>query len=316
MGSRNKAVSVVVLTYKPDKRKMFMTFRSILLQKNVDFQIVIADDGSDLNYAEEAKQFFDDNGFTDYTFILNPKNVGTVKNALSAMDSCKGQYIKLISPGDYLYGENTLAGWVSKIRKDNSVVCFSDTVHYHFNIEGKIEIISTYASPNEYQKYLKGSEEFRKAYLIKNDICCGASVLASTEKVREYLGYLDGKVILAEDNMYRLMAYKNEPESWYSNNSVLYEFGTGVSTGGVNLRVFNDWTETDNIMRTWLTGDDFDKSLRRKIVLRRFLTSILKIMKNIPYPKCLFAIVKGNGEIRYSPTECKQEYIDKLIQGI
>ena len=38
--------SVIVLNYHPDKDKLFATLRSILCQKDVSFEIILADDGS------------------------------------------------------------------------------------------------------------------------------------------------------------------------------------------------------------------------------------------------------------------------------
>ena len=39
------AVSVLVITYNPKKEKLMQTLNSILLQKGIKFEIVIADDG-------------------------------------------------------------------------------------------------------------------------------------------------------------------------------------------------------------------------------------------------------------------------------
>ena len=43
-------VSVVILTYFPDKEKLLKTLKSVLLQKNVSYEILIADEGSDNFY--------------------------------------------------------------------------------------------------------------------------------------------------------------------------------------------------------------------------------------------------------------------------
>ena len=45
-------ISVVVLTYNPDLNDLKKTLRSIMLQDGVDFEIVIADDGSKNNLSE------------------------------------------------------------------------------------------------------------------------------------------------------------------------------------------------------------------------------------------------------------------------
>ena len=54
----NVDVSVVVLTYNPDLRGLKRTLRSVMLQTGVNFEIIIADDGSSDNLSEEIKAFF------------------------------------------------------------------------------------------------------------------------------------------------------------------------------------------------------------------------------------------------------------------
>ena len=63
------SVAVTVGTYNPIWKKLEATLRSILQQKNVNFQIIISDDGSKYNCFNEAKELFKKYGFSDY--IIN-----------------------------------------------------------------------------------------------------------------------------------------------------------------------------------------------------------------------------------------------------
>ena len=102
-------VTICVLTYNPDWIKFRSTLRSIICQRNVDFDIVVSDDGSEENYFDKAEEFLKENNFSDYRFIANKQNQGTVKNTISALQNVESKYVKLISPGDFLYNENVLS---------------------------------------------------------------------------------------------------------------------------------------------------------------------------------------------------------------
>ena len=53
-------------------------------------------------------------------------------------------------------------------------------------------------------------------------------MLANTKIAQKYLELILDKVIYAEDNIYRLMMYKNEKATWFDGKPVLYEFGSGI----------------------------------------------------------------------------------------
>ena len=59
-------VSVVVLTYNSDMEKLFGTLRSAICQKQIRFDIVISDDGSDN---------FDKERLSDFFLKINLKNI-------------------------------------------------------------------------------------------------------------------------------------------------------------------------------------------------------------------------------------------------
>ena len=49
MESKRHRVSVIVGSYRPDREKLRLTLRSILLQRESDYEIIVADDGSEEN---------------------------------------------------------------------------------------------------------------------------------------------------------------------------------------------------------------------------------------------------------------------------
>ena len=69
-----KEVSVVVVTYNSPFEKLENTLQSVIWQENVDFEIIIADDGSKSFDKERVENWFLTNGFKDYKFVLNLVN--------------------------------------------------------------------------------------------------------------------------------------------------------------------------------------------------------------------------------------------------
>ena len=101
-------VSVVIVTYNSKWESIRMTILSILKQKNISMQIVIADDGSRKTYDDEINKLMSQYNFKDYLILNATHNRGTVLNIANAMKFVKGRYTKTIAPGDYLFDENVL----------------------------------------------------------------------------------------------------------------------------------------------------------------------------------------------------------------
>lgn len=82
--------SVIVATFNPDFSSLIKTLYSIVNQRDVSFEIVVADDGSTLDYFNEIKEYFNVIHFDQYKLVKNQKNMGTVKNLISAIERCEG----------------------------------------------------------------------------------------------------------------------------------------------------------------------------------------------------------------------------------
>lgn len=81
-------VTIVICTYNPRWDKLKKTLDACITQKNINFQIVITDDGSPNNLFEQVRIYFQNNQFEDYKLSALEKNKGTVCNVLN------GEYTK------------------------------------------------------------------------------------------------------------------------------------------------------------------------------------------------------------------------------
>lgn len=255
----NPGVSVCVCTYEQKWEKLKMTLDSIICQKQVDFEVIISDDGSQINYYNEVVQYFQDKKFADYTFINSEKNTGTVQNVVRAFDKCRKQFVKFISPGDCLLEDDTLYRWIEFLRDSGKRWSFADVVSYKKD-GGIIRKVSVEEHPRLKEDYMKGIDELsRWNYVVLNDIAVGAAIIVEKELLCEYLSRINGRVAYAEDNIYRLMMYDGVVGVYYPHAAILYEVGDGISTSGDkkwDKLISKDWNETNRMMAETYNPDD------------------------------------------------------------
>lgn len=229
-------VTVVVLTYNPVFEKLLYTLYSIINQKGVSFDIVIADDGSRIFEKERLISWFSSHGFDRYSLILNPHNEGTMKNAFSAWNAAKGRYIKQLSPGDCLYEENSLAKCLSHIESSGSTLVFGAPAGYSITDEGIV--LSDSQCPRDLGPYYGGDGELIKQnYIQKFDYVNGMAFMCRRDVLLTYGEKLLNRVKYAEDCTYVLMVADGVKISFMNDYVIWYEIGTGISAGNNKIWV-------------------------------------------------------------------------------
>lgn len=238
--------SVIVATYHPDKAKILATLNSIVMQKNVRFEVIIADDGSPDFFEPEICAFMEQHAFSDYRIIAHEKNQGTVLNLYDAVAAASGMYIKGISPGDYLYDENTLSALYQFMEQHGAKAAFGDMVFYSDNDGLKVLPM---LHPVDNEIYLPDSphytcERIKKHLLVFGDLICGASMVFQREAFMEGLETIRNTVIYAEDTVIQLMALQKLRLYRIPRYIVWYEHGSGISTNserGFAKRIQDDF---------------------------------------------------------------------------
>ncbi len=225
-------VSVIVLLYKPDLKKTLITLKSVLMQKNIDFEIVISDDGSEFDYFSEIEDYLKRNKFMAYSMVKNKENVGTVKNCLGALKKAVGKYVFLISPGDMLYDSDVLYDLYNFSESKSAKIAFGNAVFY--NVSDKINVLSHMRNP-VCPEYYSENNSVRKMYmsaLFGNQII-GATYFRERKTALKYFSEIQSFAKYVEDTTSTLLAFGDDERIYrYDGNVVWYEFGTGVSTSG------------------------------------------------------------------------------------
>ena len=237
-------VSVVVVTYNPDYSKLFQTLYSIIVQKDVDFEIIVSDDGSKSFDKEKVEGWFKENKFTKYTIVDNKENKGTVCNAFSGYSAATGKYIKQLSPGDYLHNDKVLAQMLSYMKEKDVRLCFGKVQAYAVEENSEKIIFRTYNAPADLNPYIQeDKKKIQENYLIKRDYVCGMAFLGERDLLVHYLSKLVNQVKYAEDCMYIYIIAADVDVAFWENYVIWYEVGTGISTSGSDIwskRIYDD----------------------------------------------------------------------------
>lgn len=303
------AISVIVLTYNSAFDDIKQTILSILKQKDINFEIILADDGSKENHFEKVKKIFDEFSFMKYQFIGNDKNCGTCKNLYNAIELAKGEYIKPISPQDFLYNEKTLYDWYKFMKEKNVQVSFGNAVYYtrENSIMSIIQREST--QPTQKKLYKINNYEKRKILidnLILNDCILGAAYLCDRILLKKYLKEIIGHIRLCEDFSYRVMLLDDINIFLYDVPVIYYCYGTGISSkkkfDGKSIL-----SDDEIAFRNYISKKIYDNKFKMKII--KFLNYnfnnryINRIMSFFYFPKAMKLLLeskiwKKNGKVK------------------
>lgn len=224
-------VSVIVATYNPDWEKLKLTLLSILLQNNVNFEIVVSDDGSTNFHEDKISALFKEYKFKDYIIRRSECNKGILDNCYNGCKLANGRYIKLISPGDFLYSDKILGQWETFMDKHSTSISFGNAVHYK-RCEKELEILKERNLPRVLKVYDVADCDIKAQqmnYLVLDDVANGASFMCDRELLLTYFSRLLEKIVYAEDSAYKLMVLDGIALVHYPDNVIWYESGTGVS---------------------------------------------------------------------------------------
>jgi len=223
-------VSVVVLTYNSDWVKLRRTLLRILEQKNIKFEIIIADDGSTTDNFNEIDELFHEKLFTEYTLVKQKYNIGIVKNFLSAIECAKGDYIAGSSPGDYFYSDDTLWKIYNFAVSKKADVCYGNFAAYSDNMG--INVYTDMRLPRHAHYFGDGDIEKQKtAFFLAGDILPGCAMFRSRAYALKYIGITAKSCIYVEDNTSLMFSFAdNVPIYHFNEYLVWYEIGFGIST--------------------------------------------------------------------------------------
>ena len=246
---------------------------SVVRQKDCKYEIIIADDGSKDSYLDELKKWTSQ--FKDILFKYSFLNInqGTVGNLLQAVSISSGLFVKIISPGDYLFDENTLSKFLQYQKKTNADLIAGNFIYYQ---DGPKLVRDRL--PHCLQSY--SSKKMMRNILAFNDHFNGAALILRRDIIHKCLRIVNGTVRFAEDiSIVDICLLENYKVMYYSLPMVWYEFGTGISTvKKVSSPMRLDSEALWNLLSQRYSGQSFDKIYHdRKIALDDNISVLSKV---------------------------------------
>lgn len=290
-------ISVVIVQYNPIWDKLRRTIESTLRQKDINYEIVIADDGSKDDLFLQLQKFFEDKDFKNYKLVKNVNNQGTVKNVISGLEKATGKYVRVIAPGDCLYCSQTLRQIVDFMNQRNAKEMFGKLAGYSQS-EENMELVDFYA-PIRTDIYESGNNKdaILKGLLSYGDNISGAAYSWERLYYLSCLKKIEGKVIYLEDCVNSLTILEDNKIEFLDKYVTWYEHGTGVSTSSSNkwLKLLSkDW---ENYFLLIDKRYPNNKYIKRGILLRKIASKgsfLSKIFMNILFLDRRFYFAKAN----------------------
>lgn len=295
-------VSFVVTTYKPDLMKTLVTLESLIIQKNIESEIIIVDDGSNSDIWDSVIKYLKQRNYSNYSISISDINEGTVKNYLRGVKLAKGMFVRGMSPGDYLIEENTISKWIKEIKSSNLKWSFCNVVNYKRN-GNSFELLKLNAHPQEIKPYFKRDHNtILWNYVIYDDVISGASMIYDRKLLEKYLNEIQGEIIYTEDTMIKLLIMEGYDGYCYDSEALFYEYGSGIST---NKETSYKWSK--------LIAKDFE-CINKKCLERASVNVNNKELKEALEDKCNYTRNIKNLIKKYIDVNQTRIFIKSIIR--
>lgn len=307
-------VSVIICCYNSNLSKTYKTINSVVKQKNIKYEIIISDDGSKNNHKLEIETYCKQFKNIDFKFNFLTKNIGTIRNILSAVSISSGLYIKTLSPGDYFAKENALEKYFQKAIENDSDIVYSDTVFY---CENKI----VERNDVSHKKFIYNSNKIAKRFALYKCHFMGNAFIAKRE-VYDLLKPIEGKVLYLEDQAIIIQSYILEKKfNSLSEQLVWYEYGTGISTSKDkinNQRLYKDEVLLSSFIISNYKNEPNAKKIIRKLRYSDYKNRLVKyLLFLIFYPGYFIAKIQSvlSKSLNCDITIEDRDRITSLIEG-
>lgn len=261
--------SILVITYNPVWSKLKLTIDSVMKQDFTDYEIVVTDDGSTDNCHDRLRKYFEQMQFDRFTLVENKENQGTVKNLLSGLEKCQGEYIRDFGPGDLFYSKETLGRLCRFMDEKNCDICGGYPRGFAVDEKGIID--KPYYNPFDINPYKQeNTKRIKKNLVLYSDTFSGANLAFKKDFFVEYLGKIKDKVIYCEDLIQIMSAIDGKEVCLFDDYMVWYELGTGTSTKKKSRFSKLLAVDVDNFFKFLNQTYPNDKLIKKRMKLQKY----------------------------------------------
>ena len=229
-------ISVVITTFNQPFKVVRRSLDSVLLQEDVRFELIIADDHSSEDLTALYEAYFKNRDFSSYQILRHERNVKTVLNLAHALSLASAPLTKAIDAGDLLYSEHTLRDIVDFSVAHDILVGFGNITRFWTDSSGAL-LQATYQAPRDKAAFDAGLSQDRRAIFLHQmntaDWIPAPAQFYRTEYYQNLLYRLssDYGVAYCQD-FTTVLALIDTPIFYFDAPIYWYEWGTGISTNG------------------------------------------------------------------------------------
>lgn len=289
--------SLIVLMYNSEWSKVAITIKSIMQQDFKDYEIIYADDGSQLDCYDAIVEYMEKCNFTEYYLAPRDKNVGTVCNIGRALQMAKGKYLKCIGAGDYLIDETVLTQ-VYNIMSENRCKWLFGEMSAYAIVNGKSEN-RYFCAPYDMRPYKNvNMRKIKNNIVVFQDHISGAAMFFEREYFQKYLYRIKDIVVYVED-LIQVLVMLDEGKVFYLDKKLIgYEVGEGITTSNcVNKKIVKDFENFDRYLKSKY-GSNILVRKRFEVNKMKKEKRLLKKYSNLFFVSPSFFIIKRYKQLR------------------
>lgn len=246
-------ISVVMSSYNHEKF-VEEAIRSVLAQKNVDFEFLIADDGSSDNTAGIIQSIQDPR----IRFIPRQKNIGACASVNELLQQAEGEFIAKINSDDRWVGDDKLSFQLNILRENPELAaCFG---HAGFiDAQGKGIPDEKRKNPNIFKQPNRSQGKWLRYFFDKQNCLCHPTILIR-KSYYDTLGLYNNCYRQLPDYDFWVRLLKHAPI--HISDRVMIEFrllGDANASSGTSINVIRTMNEHRLIMENFF--DDINPAL-------------------------------------------------------
>lgn len=277
--------SVIILVYNAKWNDIKGTLLSVIKQTILNYEIVIADDGSKNDYSYKIKDICEHEQFYNLKIVRAEKNQGTIKNFIDALRVADGEFVKGIGAGDLLYNNNTLEEVFNKMKSNKEKVLFGKVKGF---IKDEEEYnIFDFQTPLDLSCYTKYNSKIIQKHLIEyQDPIGGVALFFDKSYFLNKLIEVESIMKYCEDLITAQISLEKQKIVFLDEFLMIYQSTTGVSVNA-SERLLEDRRSYWNYLLKCYPNNNYVKKglalINADYIKNSVLRKILKIVINPMY---------------------------------